>query len=113
MITLNVEEHNDICGGCSYSGTANFDGKTVKEVLEEIREFAKDEGTYISEGFGNPSKHFASCWSIEINGVKYVGGQCGWKNEYKHQFDNWVVTKIKVSGGWYSFYDIHIECKEK
>ena len=54
-----------------------------------------------------------NCWSIEINGVNYVGGWCGWKNEYKHQFDNWIVTKIKVSGGWYSFYDFHIECKEK
>ena len=75
MITLNVEEHNDICGGCSYSGTANFDGRTVKEVLEEIREFAKDERAYIGEGFGNPSKHFASyrityvLKDVETNGL--------------------------------------------
>ena len=33
MIILNAEEHNDICGGCSYSGTANFDGRTVKKVV--------------------------------------------------------------------------------
>lgn len=112
MIELNVKGHNDMCSGYNYSGTASFSGKTVKEVLEEIKEFAKGRGQDIGEGFGTLDKSWTRHWGITINDVRYVGAWAGWKNEYKHQFDNWIVEKIEVNGGWYCWYDFNIKCKK-
>lgn len=112
MIRLFTKGHNECCGGYAYSGYATFDGKTVREVLEEIREYAKDAGNDIGEGFGKPNKKLGACWGIRINGIPYVGGWAGWKNEYQHQFDDCRVIKVLVEGGWYCFYDFHIVCEE-
>ena len=114
MIKVNVTGHNDICGGYSYSGEASFDGKTVKEVLEEIKEFVKDKSAAdIGDGFGNPERDFCSCWGITINSIPYVGNWAGWENKYNHEFDNYIVTKVEVNGGWYCFYDFDIKCEKK
>ena len=113
MIKLKVIGHDDICGGYSYSGTASFEGSTVAEVLQEIREFAKDKDSlYIGDGFGRDKDGFACCWGIRINGIPYVGGWAGWKNDYRHEYDEERVVEVRVSGGWYCFYDFYIECEE-
>ena len=112
MIELHTTGHNEICGGYSYSGYATFSGRTVKEVLEEIKEYAKESGGYLGEGFGNPKREFGAAWGIRINDKRYLGNWAGWKNEYNHEYDNWVVTKIRVNGGWYCFYDFDIECEK-
>ena len=108
MIKLNVTGHNEMCGGYSYSGKASFEGKTVKDVLEEIREYAKNSGNDIGDGFGKLGRNFGSCWGIRINGVRYVGDWCGWKNEYNHEYDDENVVEVRVNGGWYCFYDFDI-----
>jgi len=114
MIKLEVQGHNDICGGYSYDGYASFEGKTVKEVLEEIKEYAKDRSAeYIGEGFGNKNSPGCDCWGIKINDIPYVGGWVGWENGYNHEFDNETVDKIKVYGGWYCFYNFLIYTKSK
>lgn len=118
MITLNVEGHNEMCGGYSYSGTALFEGKTVKEVLDEIREFAKDKHAYcLGDGFGNPdSPKFGGAWMITIDGIIYWNGwipQKWWKfGTYSKELDNIEVKEIKVHGGWCCFYDFEIITKK-
>ena len=114
MIKLeNLQGHNDMCGGYSYSGKASFEGKTVAEVLSEIKEFAKNrDAKYIGDGFGNPEQDFCNCWGIRINDIPYVGGWIGWKNEYHGEYDEERVTEVRISGGWYCFYDFYILCEE-
>lgn len=113
MIKLNVCGHDDICGGYSYSGTASFDGTTVAEVLDEIREYAQNRSArYLGEGFGNPKSEMCDCWGIRINNIPYLGGWCGWKNEYRHEYDEEKVIEVRVSGGWCCFYDFDIYCEE-
>lgn len=109
MIKLYVEGHNDFCGGYSYSGFASFEGTTVAEVLEEIKEFAKNkQAAYIGDGFGNPQSKMCNAWGIKINDVPYVGDWAGWKNEYRGEYDEEKVIEVRVSGGWYCFYDFGI-----
>lgn len=108
MIKLNVQGHGEMCGGYAYSGYATFDGITVKDVLEEIKEFAKDDGNDIGEGFGKPGKTIGDFWGIRINNIPYVGGWIGWQNKYNHEYDNCKVSKVLVNGGWYCFYDFNI-----
>ena len=108
MIKLNVSGHNEMCGGYAYSGTASFEGKTVKEVLEEIREFAKNTGNDIGEGFGKPGKDSGAAWEITINRQVYVSGWIGHEPTYNHEYDDAIVKKIRVDGGWYCFYDFDI-----
>ena len=94
-------------------GYATFEGKTVKEVLNEIKEFTN--GNFISfdkcESFGN---NYGPCgaWGIYINGVPYIGTWNGWKNKYNGQYDNCKVEKVKISGGWYCAYDFYIITKD-
>jgi hypothetical protein len=113
MIRLdNLKGHNEMCGGYSYSGYATFEGRTVKEVLEEIREYAKNTGNDIGEGFGKKGKDMGACWGIRINDIPYVGGWVGWKNEYDHSLDDAIVKEVHVHGGWYCFYDFDIIAEE-
>ena len=113
MIKLNVSGHDDICGGYCYSGTASFEGSTVAEVLQEIREFARNrDAHYLGEGFGNPKSDFCNAWGIRINGIPYVGDWNGWQNKYRHEYDEEKVIEVRVSGGWYCFYDFYIDCEE-
>ena len=114
MTLENLKGHNELCGGYSYSGEASFSGTTVKEVLEEIKEFVKGKDAgYIGDGFGNKDKTFCSSWGIRINEIPYVGNWAGWKNKYGHQFDDYEVEKVSVDGGWYCFYDFYIITKDK
>lgn len=46
MIELYAEGQKAMCGGYEYSGIASFEGKTIEEVLDEIREFAKDKDAH-------------------------------------------------------------------
>lgn len=98
------------CSSGGYYGFADFEGKTVKDVLEEIKDFAKNkQALYIGEGFGNPKANaFGICWGIRINNIGYVSGWLGAKNEYHHELDNCIVKKVEISGGWYCFYDFYI-----
>ena len=114
MIKLNVTGHNDMCGGYSYSGNVYYSGTTVKDVLKEIKEYAKDrKAEYIGDGFGNKNcNSIGICWGITINDVPYVGSWAGWENKYKHEYDDYIVTEVRVNGGWYCFYDFNIKCKK-
>lgn len=114
MIKLNnVVGHNDMCGGYSYSGKVSFEGTTVAEVLEEIKEFANNkQAHYIGDGFGNPESKICDAWGIRINDIPYVGDWAGWKNEYRGEYDEEKVIEVRVSGGWYCFYDFDITCEE-
>lgn len=109
MLRLNVnEEYTGKQSTYDFSGTALFDGKTVAEVLEEIKEYAKDKGDNIGEGFGGLDKNSGHAWAIYINDCLYVSGWIGDKPNYHHQYDNELVKEISVRGGWYCFYDFHI-----
>lgn len=106
---IDMVGHNEMCGGYSYSGHAKFDGRTVKEVLEEIKEYSHSPNVMnIGDGFGDPENKAWPCWGIRIDGIPYVGGWCGWKNKYHHELDDEVVRDVRVSGGWYCFYDFDI-----
>lgn len=113
MIKLNVQGHNDMCGGYSYSGRVSFDGKTVKEVLDEIREYAKDKDAhYLGDGFGNPNSKYCDAWCISIDNTIYWNSWISqsWNKYgvYDHSLDNLIVKDIRVNGGWYCFYDFEI-----
>lgn len=98
MITLNVNGH---------TGIAEFEGITLKEVLEEIKQFSQGKGcASLGDGFGSGGHE---AWRITINGVTYwsawQGDQC---KKYDKALDNEVVSKVLVRGGWYSFWDFNI-----
>ena len=117
MIRLNVVGHDDICGGYSYSGPVSFDGKTVKEVLDEIREFAKDkDAQYLGDGFGNSSSDSCDAWCIKIDEITYWNSwvEQSWNKygTYDSSLDNLLVDKVVVHGGWYCFYDFEIFTKK-
>lgn len=113
MLELDVKGHPDMCGGYGYSGVASFEGKTVKDVLEEIKEYAKDkEASYLGEGFGNPKSNCCDCWAIRINGDTYLSewAEPKWRTHID-DINNYLdlkVKEIKVDGGWYCFYDFNI-----
>jgi len=116
MIRLNVKGNNDMCGGYSYSGQVSFDGKTVKEVLDEIREYAKDkDAKYLGDDFGNPNSNGCDAWCIKIDDIVYWNGWApqSWVKYgvYDHSLDNLIVKNVKVHGGWYCFYDFEITTK--
>ena len=97
MIKLNTTGHNDICGGYAYSGTASFDGETVREVLEEIKEYTKDkEAAYLGEGFGNPYSKGCNCWAISINGKIYLSewAEPKWKTAI-NDIQRYLDLKVK------------------
>lgn len=117
----NLVSHDTMCSGMAYSGTASFFGKTVHEVLEEIKRFVKDKPAhYIGDGFGNKESDSNDHWGIYIKyrfcnwgdyiSKRYVGDWAGWQNEYDHEYDNYIVTKVEVDGGWYCYYDFTINC---
>ena len=117
MIKLNVQGHDDMCGGHSYDGYASFEGKTVKEVLDEIREFAKDKDAhYLGDGLGNPNSNSCDAWCIRIDDVVYwnswVKNSWNTYKEYHSILDDLLVDKIFVHGGWYCFYDFEIYTKK-
>ena len=98
MITLNVNGH---------TGIAEFEGITLKEVLEEIRQFSQGKGcASLGDGFGSGGYE---AWRITINGVTYWSAWQGDKcQKYDNGLDNEVVSKVKVCGGWYCFWDFNI-----
>lgn len=105
MIKLNIKNR-----------TASFDGKTVKEVLNEIREFSKDKNAeYLGDGFGNPNLKCGDNWGIYIDDVTYWGSWLTPNNlphqKYSLTFDDKKVDKIEIDGGWYCFYDFRIYTK--
>lgn len=113
MIELNVKGHSEMCAGYSYSGTASFEGKTVKEVLDEIREFAKDKNAhYLGDGFGNPNSNNCDAWRIKIDGITYWNSWIVQKwdklDVYTNDMDNLEVKEIRVNGGWYCFFNFSI-----
>lgn len=116
MIELVVKGHDAICGGYAYSGFASFEGKTVKDVLDEIREFSKDkQARYLGDGFGNPNSNGTDAWQIKINGTIYWTSWIvqKWDNigTYTKDMDTLEVKEIRVDGGWYCFYDFNIITK--
>lgn len=95
----------------SHSGYAKYDGTTIKEVLNEIREYAKDkECYYIGDGFGNPN--FTGKWGdwrIQINGKIY------WANKkeniadslckkYDKSMNDLIVERVYMDGLDYRWY---------
>lgn len=112
MIRLVTKGHNDMCGGYGYSGFALFEGHTIREALEEIKEFSQDGGAYLGEGFGNPKYGNGHAWKITINGMQYLSSWSspnwgGYIDNINYYLDK-KVKGIKVSGGWYCFYDFDI-----
>ena len=111
--TDNLKGHSEMCGGYAYSGDVSFDGITVKEVLEEIREYYADHAceTYDEQGrlWGKKDKNSCGAWGIRINDIPYLGTWIGWKNEYNHQFDDLHVKRVHAYGGWYCSYNFDIE----
>lgn len=113
MINLNIAGHSGMCGGYEYSGLASFEGRTVKEVLNEIREFAKDKDAhYLGDGFGNPNSNSCDAWCIRIDGITYWNAWApqSWNTykTYDGSLDDLLVDKVSVHGGWYCFYDFDI-----
>ena len=113
MIELHVEGHSSMCSGYEYSGFASFEGKTVKEVLDEIREFTKDKNAhYLGDGFGNPDSDSCDAWCIRIDGVTYWNSwlKRSWETygTYDNSLDDLHVDRIEVCGGWYCFYNFEI-----
>ncbi len=109
---IDVEAHNTMCGGMTYLGTASFEGRTVKEVLDEIREFSKNNNAnYLGDGFGN-SDNKNDAWSISIDDNIYWSSWVNVKpKEYNHTLDDLEVEKINIDGGWHSFYNFNIYTK--
>lgn len=96
-------------------GHFNFEGKTVKEVLEEIKEFTNNSNIHFRkiEDYGNNDSDFdCDAWSITIDRIDYLGCWSNWVNKYKGQLDNKKVKEVKVSGGWYCAYDFEIFTEE-
>ena len=116
MIKLNISGHNGMCAGYEYSGLASFDGKTVKEVLNEIKEFAKDKDAhYLGDGFGNPNSKSCNAWCIKVDGITYWDSRApqSWNTYgiYDRSLDSVLVNKVLVHIGWYCFYDFEIYTK--
>ena len=121
MLRINegeLKKCDAMCGGATYVGHAKYDGETVKEVLDEIREFTKDKrAAYLGDDFGNPivSKYSAySGWAVYINDDCYWSG---WMNvqakKYNKSLDKWIVDDVFIDGGWYSYYDFTIRAHKK
>lgn len=116
MIELILKPVPDEHGCVFMDGFALFDGETVKEALDEIREYTMDKDVaYLGDNFGNLAninKHAAE-WSISINGTKYWNGWIYKRPaiKYDHSLDNVAVKQINVHGGWTRFYDFEIITK--
>ena len=98
MITLNVSGR---------AGIAEFESITLKEVLDEIRQFSQSRScASLGDGFGSGG---VEAWRITINGVthwsSWQGDQC---QKYNEELGDEIVATVKVRGGWYSFWDFNI-----
>lgn len=109
---INVKTHAEICSGLTYSGNVLFEGETVKEVLEEIKQYTNGKAGGMKfmkiDDFGNDDEHGSNAWAITINHIPYIGGWLGWENKYHGEFDNLKVKSVNVNGGWYCAYDFNI-----
>lgn len=108
-------ECGEMCGGMAYRGYAEFDGKTVREVLDEIREYARTGACKPTKnGWGNPEWEYKPCggWSVSVDGKLVASGWANrWEPEYDGSKDNAKVKRISIYGGWYCDYDFNIVTK--
>ena len=101
----------------TYIGECQFDGKNVKEVLQEIKEYTNNSknGKCAKIGeFGNDKNSIGNHWDIIINDKIYISSRSknSWRKQYQGEYDNCEVESISVSGGWYCAYDFYIKTKE-
>ena len=100
----------------TYTGNCLFEGKSVKEVLQEIKEYTNNtenrEFAKIGE-FGNSKEPCGNHWEIIINDKEYITsrGKSWWRKQYQGENDNCEVESITINGGWYCAYDFYIKTK--
>jgi len=110
-----LTSHGDMCGGVTYYGDCTLEGKTVKEVLEEIKEYTSNprNTAFAKIGeFGNSDEGFGCAWGIYINELEYISSwNSSWRKPYQGEFDDCEVESVRVRGGWYCAYDFYITVK--
>ena len=112
-----LTSYGDMCCGMSYSGKCTFEGKNVREVLEEIKEYTTNpKNTKFKKinGFGNSDEECGCAWAIHINGCTYLSTWNGgdwWRKQYQGEYDDCEVETVSVNGGWYCAYNFHIKVK--
>ena len=97
MITINRDSLlycPSCCGGGFYLGTANYEGKTVKEVLQEVQQYFQDKGNPWTED---------SSYYVSVDGYTVIGYDCDSRGKYNPIRDNdKIVIQINVEGGFWS-----------
>ena len=65
---VEIAEHNDLCGGLSYTYHVEYKSKVVKDLIEEIKEYTASDERFRKVGsFGCDPAHNCNDWSIYIN----------------------------------------------
>ena len=102
----------------SHDYKITYTSKTVREVLEEIKEYTNHDKRFgrLRE-FGHPeSPRFGNCWVIYINNKIYLSCWVGESPDnlslYKEMYDEADLDKkvsfITGNGGWYCGININI-----
>lgn len=120
MEIIKKGEHNEMCGGYSYSYEITFGkyGNTLKDVLKEIKEYSNEHSFGRLGDFGNPNVDIdGRAWGIYVNGAIYISSWLSerspedapsWKHFYEGD-ESETVTSIYGDGGWYCGINIHID----
>lgn len=114
MIELIKRGDGNFCGCDQSYGEARFEGKTVDEVLDEIREYShKKNACYIGDGFGNEgAPDFCACWAVYVNDEVVASNWLNHTPNYKGDKGGWIVDRVTYDGGQYCWYDFRIHATE-
>lgn len=108
MVITKVGESNTICGGISYDYDIEVNGSTVAEVLEEIKEYTRNDKSFGVIGeYGCDPAEFGNAWGIYIDGKTYISKWLGDEKTYKGDCTE-KVEYVKGRGGWYCGINIDI-----
>ena len=103
MITINRDSLyycSSGCGGGYYSGTASYEGKTVKEVLQEIKQYFQDKGNPWTDN---------SYYFVSIDGYTVIGYDYWSRGEYDPKRDDEkIVDHVNVVGGFWADFNFKI-----
>ena len=119
MQVIYTGTHPEMCSGESNSYKIVFDAinPTVKDVLQEIKEYTNKDSMfqYLADGYGCKDNRCCGCWGIYIDNKIFISGWAGedrknpntWKDFYEGNQQEEVIS-CYGDGGWYCGINFYI-----
>ena len=95
MEVIQKSGHNEMCGGYSYDYEVKYSGHTLKEVLEEIKEFTNNDKRFVKiDEYGYAPNVSCGAWAIYIDNKIY---KSAWIKQPWHKYYTDEITYQHVA----------------